>query len=430
MVMRKTMIMLVTFLVPFASGSRVQAQEVSGPGKDAIQSQVAIEIGSLRITNRIVELRCEIKNDAGRDIWVYAVGPKAYDPDGVRGTNAELFPDRTDPGTLVILRRMNLPYPLTVLGAEVSVPYARLRAGQRRAEIFVLALPVEALTPLERKLMAACEKGVPKIRRLAFEIGYYTQEDIEKMPAGGGLSHVRFDESGEQILIRGLRGAGWKTERAAKIVLDRVSIDCKEWLKPERRASSQPPLSIIRDLPRVFVQNSGVLDPNDWRYARDLFTFDPALFDEATRQIADVYIQLAEGKFPPVELTQRLDRILSKADREKLLEDLHRKRALASAPQAPRLTPLQALQDLFYGFLLDSKDYRYARELFAVDRELLDARAMRIANIYIQVAEGKLNPAELAQHLDKILSQTERQKLLEELQEKQAARDRGASHGG
>jgi hypothetical protein len=91
---------------------------------------------------------------------------------------------------------------------------------------------------------------------------------------------------------------------------------------------------------------------------------------------------------------------------------------LAFAPALVRLAPLEALQDLFYAFALDFEQYRYAQQLFGIG-DLLEGQARQIADVYIQVAEGKLDPAELTQCLDKILSKSDRERLLNELLRKQ-----------
>jgi hypothetical protein len=224
-------------------------------------------------------------------------------------------------------------------------------------------------------------------------------------------------------------------ERAATVKMEGLRIPVGQWIVieeegPERRPSDEMADRVFErywqlsgKLREVFHEDLSTFSfpPDEYRYANRLLRFDPDLYDEPTRQVADVFIQLAERKLSPSELTQRLDAILSRPDREKLLDELSRKRTLAGAPKPVQATSLEALRDLFYNFVVDVEQYQYAQQLFAIEKGLLDDSAKRLIDVYVQVAEGKLNPAELTRGLDEILSKADREGLLKSLQKRQSA---------
>jgi len=326
-----TAVLLSLYAFCFLSG--VQAQANNESGRNLEDCGVTIKLGAVRITNRTVELRCEIKNDTEENIWIYAEAPREPTSVDIPETHALCFMDLKDE-TLVILRRAKVPYPPGgVWGGWPSVPYARLRAGHSRPQVLSIRLPVINWSHAERGMIQATYRGIETVRRLAFEVGYYTTADLDSLKPASPFrfQSIRFDESGEVVFVLDMISqGGWKDERGVRLTVDGLTIPYKRWLH----------------------------------------------WSEVGEQIP-----------------------------------------------GPQLTPSQALEDLFYGFSLSFEEYRYAQCLFSVDGDLLGGTARRIADTYIQVAEGKLDPARLTERLNGIMSTSDREKLLRELQAKQAAVD-------
>ena len=78
--------------------------ESNEPRDAAIESDaITMKLGSLRITNSIVELRCEIKNNSEQDIWVLTT---AFDESRWKNTGR---PRRVDGRNLLISKRLKGP---------------------------------------------------------------------------------------------------------------------------------------------------------------------------------------------------------------------------------------------------------------------------------------------------------------------------------
>jgi len=161
----------------------------------------------------------------------------------------------------------------------------------------------------------------------------------------------------------------------------------------------------------------------EYFYAEQLFSVDENLFNDAAQRIADVFTQVADGKLPREDLQTRLDTILSRPDRLKLLEELQEKQSILDKAVPPTTVPtvLKALEDLFYGFSLDLEEYRFGKRLLSLDQSRLGRSARQMAQVYMDVIEGKFSPSEITPRLDKILSKDDRDKLIERLRKQQAA---------
>jgi len=300
---------------------------------------VSIALGSLEITSTAVELRCEIRNECGQDIWIYNESPARRPPEQVMGGlhgmnktsaktqgNAEVLVD-TDGKTLLVFRRMNPPsYEIVHTVVPWAATYDRLRSGQSRAHVLSVSLPVRDYPiSLRRGFIEATDRGIVEATKLAFEIGYYTTSCLNS-PKGGFSGHrqIRFSSAGDQVTIVELsHGPFWEHERAARITVDGLRIPFKQWhvayraCEPERTASQ-----MLADL---FYDSSMSL--TEYRYAQRLFSVDACLFDDVGRRIADVYVQVTESRLQPAELTKALGAILPEAEREKMLHALEKKQA-------------------------------------------------------------------------------------------------------
>jgi RHS repeat-associated protein len=310
--------------------------------KSTGEVNVALTVGALRMMNRSVELRCEVRNNGRQDIWVY--DDIRYDSNDVPHANAAVFLDK-EGQTLVILRRINRPLH-GISTAAVGGIYTRLRAGESRPYVLLVTLPVRVELHDLQGFEDAILKETEYLTCLAFQIGYYTSDDLRSLKPKVNSSFASIDfESPDRVRVEeDPRSSITFSERAATVEMKGVYIPYKQW--------------IIR------------VDEDPLRRAR----------------------QLSEKPAPP--------------------------------------TPLEILRDLFYSFSLNVEQYRYARQLLAIDTDLLDDRATRLVNVYIRVAQGKLSPAELAQHLDEVMGRSDREKLLQELQEKQDARRRNSGDTG
>lgn len=117
----------------------VRAQNASERRKRD-ESGVIVQLGALRVTNTMVELRCEIQNTTSEDIWIYGEPTHARSLNGARPLTAHAFVDK-DNQTLIIAGRINLPYRGPVW-AHVRTPYARLPQGQSQAKVLLVRLPI------------------------------------------------------------------------------------------------------------------------------------------------------------------------------------------------------------------------------------------------------------------------------------------------
>lgn len=422
---------------------RVRVQIGNDTKSTGPKSEVSIRFGSLRVTNAMVEMRCEIVNGCEQDIWIYDDSP--YDVNGARGTNAALYTDK-EGQTILIFRGINLPLHGFSTGS-VAGTYARLRAGESRPYVFLVVLPVVVQEHDLQGFEEAMQRGTEYFSRLAFQAGYYTSEDLasfeEREDQSKGDRRIPL-QSKDRIQLYGPHGTGIsQSERAATMETEGVHIPYKQWIaiKKEWDPKNQAELASIQRANRIYNRSmqlsmklwhviaenvlassdklTSPLPPGEYQYANTLLRYDPNLYDETTQRVADVFLQLVDGKLPPSELTQRLDAIASRPEREQLLDELRRKELLADAPKPVPLTPIESLRDLFYSYAIDLEQYQYAQRLFRIDNRLYNDPAKRIADVYVQVARGRLSPGDLTSNLERILSRADREKFLEQLQAKQ-----------
>jgi len=320
---------------------------------------VSISLGTIRVTSQSIELRCEVRNDSQQDIWVYASGLNGSSiPDR---PNARLFMD-TDGETLVVLRRMNVPEYGGIDGLPQSATYDLLPPRQSRPEMLSLRLPVSVdASYFPPGFYEALDSDIVIATRLAFEIGCYTSGYL-KGPKAQLDPHasIRFIESANQVTVSDLPQAGlWRNERVARITVEGLRIPFRNWIDFEMKCAP-PTGQIVKALGRGFID-------------RLLYPVGRA---------AD-YDMCKSGQ-----------------------------------------PPAQALEDLFYDFSIGVTDYRYARRLFRIDESLLDDDGRTIADIYLQLAQGKLKPEELPRSLEKMSFRGFRERVLDDLEARQASADR------
>jgi formylglycine-generating enzyme required for sulfatase activity len=316
-------------------------------GRETQKDGVVIEVGSFKVTDGAVELRCQIRNGTSQDIWV-CMDSRSEAGRRISGArSAEVFMDRDLHG-LVVLRRMKRPYqtsPGGLWGAEINVPYARLRAGLCRPEVLLVALPVPADTWLDdsRGFIRAAEQGVDTVTRLAFEVGYYTAEDIESSIAHPqALRQIRRDNAGDLVYVGDMISfTGWSDERAARLTVEGVCVPFRRWLgEGAGTASAEPHPTPLQKLQGFFYDGS--LGAGEYEYAQRLFGLDEELLDARSRQVRGVFTQVAEGRGDPAGLTGRLEAILGSSERHALLNQLQEKQSLATQQRQARIRDLLA----------------------------------------------------------------------------------------
>jgi len=398
--------------------------EVAGERDNKDKSDVTINLGALRITNRCLQLRCKVTNQMSEDVWVFSDRPPETHIGGMQETNADVCVAE-DGSSLIVLRRMYRPYDKQIFGLEPDVQYDLLRSGETCAEELSVGLPIMLYPPDRRGFEQAIDQGVDALTRLVFQIGYYTTEDLTSRRVQNSSARIQFDQSAGRAAIRGWIPAD---ERVATMAVNGIYMPHKKWLETEKSPSNPADNRLLGSLGWLSVIFSTEnLDMDEYRYAERLSRLGK-FFDEKARQIAAVYVELAERKLAPAMLTERLENILGKEDRERLLKELEERRDTTLARRYA-MTPIHALEDLFYSFSLNLEEYRYAQRLFGVDEHLLTGPARQIADVYIDLAQGRIDPAELTRQLDKILSKDDREQLLQELQKKARGR-RGAAGEG
>ena len=330
-----------------ARGREVPERTAGIPG-------VSMRLGALRITSKVIELRCEVRNDSKQDIWLYSGGAQlAGDPD-----HATLYLD-TDDETLIVLRRANLPKRGLIYANPYPVTYDRLPVGHGRAESLLVRLPAkvpeilnygrfvtaETRDWVDGNAVSAADRAAMVATRLAFEIGFYTTEFLGTLPrrVQHGPAPVKYRESGEQVVVTGVPlGSLWDHEHAVRMTIEGTSIPYGDWLdfsRPEPNAVPGYPLfEISKDLDRKDVRETepepplpelledlfhdSALELEEYRYAKRLFAIDEDLFDDAARAIANVYVDVANGRLMPRDLRKRLGKLGPRAYRERVLKAL------------------------------------------------------------------------------------------------------------
>ncbi len=391
-----------------------------------VHTELTVCVGSFRITDRLIEFRCLVENDTGQDVWVYAP-----DYDRSKGNGASqpygcelFFLDHNEP-TLFLYGCINAKWKARgVWGHQYSTPYVRLRRHETRAMSLSYRLPVPTTVEGEHMFSGARREGAQFITRLVCAVGYYTEDDLRFLCEIAGGQGIDRDDSGEIILVTGSTQSRLvNAEQNVTVTEAQVCIPIKNLL-PSQVKSGKSLVHREEDIKRLaqVIFSSRTPQANEFSYAARLFAIDKSLFNDSARQIADVYIQVANGKLPPANVKERLDEILSEPDRARLLEDLEI-RQTALDEKAPPLAALQALDDMFYSFSLDLDEYRYGHQLLSINEDLFDDEARQLARVYMDRIDGKSSSSEIARRLDKIASKNHREELLAGLKEK--AEERG-----
>ncbi|MFH1883138.1 MAG: hypothetical protein ABIL62_10555 [Planctomycetota bacterium] len=160
--MYKSTILIVALSLCILLATRIQAQPKTDSGVEKKAETPTIDVTELNISDKILKLRYEIKNDSEHDIWICEdISVDLHECD----FEAYMAEDKQ---TLLIRRRLDIEARDSVV-APPHGRYVRLRAGQSRTECLFLPLPVES-----RFFWAYPTKpGKAYAKSFALEIGYY-----------------------------------------------------------------------------------------------------------------------------------------------------------------------------------------------------------------------------------------------------------------
>jgi hypothetical protein len=212
-------------------GCRLQQDICERQEPNQPSSNLLIKPDSLRITNTMIELRCEIRNNTSEDIWVYEAVPDVLDQSGMGLVNATVFVDKDD-RTLIVNGRIGTGYGRKIW-YDTRAFYTRLRVGQSLPEVLRTPLPIPDYAVEEAGFLRILRQGVDHLTRVEFQIGYFTEKDLASLKAEPDSIHrISPDESGNRIDVRdSSQGKLCGTERTARIILDGICLPYKEWLK-------------------------------------------------------------------------------------------------------------------------------------------------------------------------------------------------------
>ncbi len=153
------------------AGAMVGCGQSARPANSASHGQgagVTLSLVRVAMTEEALEVRHEIRNDCGHDIWV-------CDDISVNGQwhlETYLLPEEQ---TLVVRRRLGVPANIFWPGGEPNGRYVRLPHGQVREESLSFALPVRSRRVYARHAQEA-GKALAYANRLLVDIGYYDED--------------------------------------------------------------------------------------------------------------------------------------------------------------------------------------------------------------------------------------------------------------
>lgn len=119
------------------------ADDVNVPAANPLPETVTMQVRAVRITNKVIELRCEIANQTDQDIWLYAPNHDLLlgkgDPWPPWGE--PFFMDEDGP-TLFVYGCINARWRERRVYADSFAVYVRLPSGDKRAEVLSCPLPI------------------------------------------------------------------------------------------------------------------------------------------------------------------------------------------------------------------------------------------------------------------------------------------------
>jgi hypothetical protein len=209
------------------------AQSVS-QGQITDRSGVRIRFRDLQITNTMIELRCEIVNCTGKDIWVCESVRDIPDANGIRTATAGISANEDD-RTLIIDAGIRGLYG-SGIWCNVGGTYTRLTAGQSSPAVLRTFLTIPWYSTAAPGFRRMLKQGVDHLSGISFEIGYFTETDLASLITGPNSIHqIVEDDSADRIdVFDSSQGELCRKERVARIVVDGISLHYTDWLGEEQ----------------------------------------------------------------------------------------------------------------------------------------------------------------------------------------------------
>ena len=194
---------------------------------------VVIRQGALRITSTMIELRCEIANNMGEDIWICGMDEDPLVRNDTGRATARVFV-HADNRTLIVDRRIGTFYGRAIW-CNMGALYTRLPAGQSRPDVLRVLLPLPDYTAQEAGFLRILREGVDHLTRASFEIGYFAEKDWALLEANLlGYQKVLRDKSSDRIKVYdSSQGELCRAERVAGMMVDGIHLPYKEWLNSD-----------------------------------------------------------------------------------------------------------------------------------------------------------------------------------------------------
>ncbi len=159
--MYRSTIVIVALLFSIILATRIQAKPEADSGANKAGTLIIVLIG-LGVSDNNLELRYQIRNGSGHDIWI-------CDSINVHGGQDFEVYLAEDGQNLMIRRRLDVPQEVSWMEHPYG-RYVRLPAGQNRIECLLLPLSLKPNRVIKGRRPA---RGTEYARRLILEIGYY-----------------------------------------------------------------------------------------------------------------------------------------------------------------------------------------------------------------------------------------------------------------
>lgn len=347
--MNRSSCMRIALMLPGLVLAQEEANSVrQSRDPNASSTAVSLVLGGLKVTDQRLELRYQVRNNSGQDIWVCnTVSPNVVNVDKDGWILQLLLRERRDIDFF-------------------AAAYIRVCPGQARSEVMSLRIPIIPDLPLREMIYATS---------LAIEIGFYTEdlprmiyEEIEKGKAvivdpNSSATTKGSSRKSDVLTFSKMREIFTNKEKMEALDLDKRHQFAKALLlkqsNPDINDSIEkvgipfhiwgPPVpeQIIRikvegvRIPCGFWKGSGPtvlerlqgqffsgdLDLDTYREAEQLLTCDEVLYDDMTRKLAEACIRWVSGETPLAGLEQMLGTIASKKERDQALVRLREKGA-------------------------------------------------------------------------------------------------------
>ena len=160
--MIRSISLIVTLTLCVLLTRSTQVEHGSGSPFKNEATTVSIALTELKVTDKILELRYNIRNDSKQDIWIC---------EALNRFGAFEVVMAEDNETLLIRRRLDLPMKNTSLGDQPLGQYVRLCPGESHIESLLLYLPVRPRPMFWGRILG---NDIKQVKRLKIEMGFYS----------------------------------------------------------------------------------------------------------------------------------------------------------------------------------------------------------------------------------------------------------------